>query len=1378
VIVCDDGRGLIHGLDAVLLQDRRQSVRTKYALQHGHPSEADLVDYAFDRLSSTKRDIAQLVHTEKNDDASAVASGLYWIWNVIRSYRGLLAVRTRSVAGWYTFRAQKHSAPWELPRLATNPSAAPFPGTMIRIYLPLEGDSHDGDSPPHRWPTHHHTLGDSPLRVDLSTITVSWVGKVLRRRFLRSIASKTADTAQQSLWELEDSSPLVVLRGLQEEHAALRDGDILLLDMSGTSSSWDQGSVAALWRFFLELNYTSTVGRSAVVLWNVPSSVEGLFDAAIADANQRAAKIQGIRRIGLLVRQNGEACFHCGWPEAEEILQHLSYDAENDLDEIGGIRLSPQDRRMLRTLLTENSHLFEWTSRDRVRLRAWPQELQMAAWSSGIKWLNELIDKDASLGGALRRQVGGSFRLPSTGWLVKDFYSFGGLISNDEACARLGWLLYLVIKELERRSGTPIRVLVSVTRPVISLASHVVENYYSDRDLTFLVGSTTEDLRVKGAAEKAEGAAILITDVVSSGFLCDRVREVLPNLDWIGTVAILDTGRASAGPDELARGIEIDLEALKTRKIATGDVFALATRHVEKVSPESCDDQEVVVAIDPVNVCPIIPPEPQQTIGQPIWPYLERRPQALQVGHYHAGDLHHYVYYVNAEELVEATHPATGCKLLETIADSIVDLLGTPYDPERTVIMHPPRDTSYAEVIAVAVQRSIGALYRHVLHRDTFAGQRRFSSFVAHGIPIAGATVIVIDDGSNTGETLMGLLHAAASAGPARILAHVALSRMPLHKVDLFRRMTKLQGVAGHTRVEFAVQLSISAFNPLACPICRFRNALDDVAAHAGSLRRYARSIQDSIAPIPTGRSGLSSPRRLFHWSCASAVNVARLREAIQVADYDAEHCKYIIDVIKSAMRGDNGDGPARAALQDLAFVVCSEPELLASPIFVPFLSPVFQAACRACGSCADEQFQTLAGLGFHLMIQLGRKATETVSMLARSLWKGILGANSFTIVNLGRFLASCLADVGRGIGDEQIERRRACTALAAEFLTEVGLAKSPDVVRAIGKLFVREVSASLEGQPGCPPLRADHGGPPLFHLASEAASKFFWHASENVRAHIHQGLQAEGLDWDDLASKRTLIADHVFSLLVAFGDLQELQQTLCRIDQDLLKAIGQKPDASAYWESPAFTRAMASFAEALTSFGELAMDPSTVTRDEWSPLWNRLSQAWDTLKDRVQPAISEIFPNLRKVIYDAWKECESISGLPSQCIAQGVISVGEDVQCFLPRTLLIRFLNIAMENLKTSAYAGWTSEELSTSARVVLSLEQENNEDGTALGRLRLSDNGRLHHKQGSSTGSGHGLGDIETMAKPFGARLSRPVITDGTTVVELSVFLRGARA
>jgi hypothetical protein len=1252
---------------------------------------------------------------------------------------------------------------------------------MLRVCLPLTNDraSYDAQHIPHAHSIPHYT--STGLSANMRPgIKVFWVGNLGRSHRLRHTRGKPrpeSQPVQLYLPGLKSAVQLSVLRTLQMEHSSLRDGDILILDFAGTRLYWNQSLVAAICHFFLEMNYTSTVGRSSVVLWNVPKLAEGLFDIAIQNANERIAKLKDLRRTAMLVRDDGHARFVCGWPLGERILETLYYQGECDLDELGFSDLSENDRQRFRAVVSENSHLFDWLGKTRVRLRAWSMDLLAAAWDDGIQWLNRVIDLPPGEGGALRQCENALFRLPSTGWLVEQFFSFGGLISNLEACARLAWLLCQLIRSLETRHQKQALFLVCVTRPLASLARHLIENYFADRDLQLIRGNTVEELQYKQSGDNIRGPAILLTDVISSGQLCHNVSQALPGLEWLGTVAILETGNVSNEADTEAEVcISFPIACRRTRHLPTGDVYALTQRQVTRVEPTQTSGKSVI-AIDRVNVCPIKPPEPGGEIGESVWPYLERRPQSLQIGHFEGGDLHHYVYYVNARQLIEATHPITESRLLDTIVEAVLaQLESVGYDSDRTVIMHPPRDTSYAEEIAIAVQRSTGALYRYVLHRDVFAGQRRFSSFVEHGVPIRGSTVIIIDDGSNTGETLLGLLHAAASARPATILAHVALSRMPLHKVDLLRRISHLTGVSSRSVVKFALRLSIPVFSARNCPICRFQQSVLHVLEQSALLRRYARMLREETVSAPTGASAVQQPTP-FLWRCNDPVETARLREAIEFADYDDSATSYLSSRLKSGAECD------LTVLLDLAFAICAEPELLQSAIFLPFLQPLHQALARHLQVAPELELLTLLSFAFHLTVSLKTSHKESPAKLARTVWQSAVGNQRLSISTLGRFFVTCLADVERSSAGEQPARREVAREYGTELITAMKEASTngQPMLHLLGTLFSREVLGILEGKvEWCVSRQEEEGGSDLFQLASEVASKFFWHASEHVRAHI-QALREWAMAprrpgaWRD-------ISVHVRALVLAFEDLYQLQQRLSHLDPRSLRASGEISGASTYWCAPQLWRAIASFGEVLTDVAEEVEQMQGDVPVRLNLCVNSLREAWSVLYEEVQPALSDIFPRVKEVLHAAWSECEAISGLPSSAISPiDVGGLADHTRCFVPRALLLRFINVAMLNFKTIAYRGWSSEDIAEDAYVRLAVTQDQQVNSVSRLRIQVIDNGPTRGSTAATataaTGSGRGLSDIKLLATPFGSELSGPVISADQTMVELIVLVRSTR-
>ena len=391
--------------------------------------------------------------------------------------------------------------------------------------------------------------------------------------------------------------------------------------------------------------------------------------------------------------------------------------------------------------------------------------------------------------------------------------------------------------------------------------------------------------------------------------------------------------------------------------------------------------KEQIIAIDKVNVSPVKTLTELTDADEEIWPFLERKEKAMQVGHYRTGNYHHYAYYINARRLLDAIHPKDGRSLLDRIVDRVVtNLSRSQYNPDKTVILHPPSETSYGEYIATAVQKSTGALYRHTLYRDSFAGQWRFSPFVQHGVPLDGCTVILIDDGTNTAETLMGLLDAATFGRPSRILVYVGITRLPPHKVHLLRGLDKLNDVSGRISVNFAVKLGIPVYSSRTCPVCKFRSDLSRIEEYSHFLRQYAYQMKNETEAV-TSSYDISGPQVPFLWRHSSAMRVTRLREAIELMDYHAPSAQYVGKILEQLATYPNDHAGAEDPLLDLGFVICVESVLADSAVFATHLKSLLETAIARIPDCPEEHLITIVGLAFHLARRLGKRKSAIEDM-------------------------------------------------------------------------------------------------------------------------------------------------------------------------------------------------------------------------------------------------------------------------------------------------------------------------------------------------------------------------------------------------------------
>jgi hypothetical protein len=1375
IVIADNGDGLTNRLDAVLERDPRDVVRQKYPRQaDGGFAEEHIVDYAFDRLSSTKRDVHQLLHWEQAGNISrALASGLYWVWNVVRSYQGVLSIRTGHTCGWYDL-SEATAATWEATNLKVDNRRLPFAGTMIRLCFPVSG-SHATHLSRAVTQLPTYTLNLSPSHTTAKPITtrVSWVGNLARNsspRLTRGKPRKHADSRQLQL--LPPSQPTELLEDLRKQHASLADGDILLLDLCGMREQWQKDQFDLLCRFFLEMNYTAPVGRSTVVLWNVPESAQGPIEQGLRIIGEQFSHLMDVRRAIMWVRDNGDVHFFCGWREAEELLPRLAYTPELDFDELGTTHWDSAERERLARVVRENSHLFTPLGPNRVALRASAFELWRAAWYEALRWLDGLLDRDFSKQGVRLRHPhsDGFYRLPSTGYLVKQFYSFAGQAADRESCARLSWMLAQVIRGVETTTGKKAIAVISVTRSTTGLLR--------DQDLPGLLqlqdrvcqrvaAATLEDLARVGREKNLEGPAVLVTDVISTGTLCEQVARALPKVEWLATLAILDIREEPLSTDKANARVDfaMGVTCVCSKSLATGPVYSLAQRNEPKFDPAEVPNAKVI-GIDPITVCPIRLPGRFRKASKPLWPLLAKVPQALQVGHFGADEFHHYIYYVNGLSLLKATDPLRdGRTLLDLIVDSVVqDLRKFDHQPEHTLILHPTRDVSYAADIAEPLQKHTGALYRYELYRDTFAGQRRFSTFASRGLPGRLETVILVDDGSNSGDTLLALLHAAVICQPRRILAYLALTRMPPFKLDLLSRLGRLN--LGPRRAEVSIthysQLCIPVYSRRTCPVCRFRDALADLERQHTLLSRYARSLKEDVSPVRTSSKAIPSDNR-FPWRFASAKTTSRFREALELSPYETRWSRYVVKCFQEASFTPAGTVASRGRLLDIAFVICAEPELVEAPIFGPHLSDLFNAICAVVPHCLPEHTLTLFGAGFHLLAQYTRKPLSGQERLDASLLvQGLLGRHDTGVLQLGRLFALLLAQSRSEPDSETSTTGQVCGEIAQAFLnilhgrngTERGL------VRLFARLYARIFLANLDPHVGWGPFQEEVAADScLFGLAAATAGMFWHHAVDHVTLRV--GIVRDLARSSGISVAEAESATHL--LVLAFDKLVDLQERLSHVE-----------GTQAVWQAAEIRGAMTSFGDALARFAEtLDAGDASLSRENVMSITEDLRRSTDHLLQLLETAFAEVFPRPFDVVdgrMNEWYSHVSPDRRPKLELKPAP-DLPATTEVFLPRVLLSRFLSVAFDNLLTRAFHDWSSENITTRSRVHVEIRRGLPIAGEPTIAIRVVDNGPEYRQAPPPAGTSTGLESVRTLIQPFEAQLDGPIVDGVMTYVELTM-------
>jgi hypothetical protein len=440
---------------------------------------------------------------------------------------------------------------------------------------------------------------------------IVWAGHLARER--NSSQMGNADDLPPLL--VESSPEMALFRKLQHEHSQLPDRGILVLNLCGARDQWTKIAAAPLCHFFLHMNYTGPAGSSAVVLWNVPIGAADVFEKGIelarraygnlsdkangnGDVLQNEATelvrksykhLKDLHRVALLIYDNGEARLVCGSDDMEKLLNRFAHVERLTLDDLAANGLSNEKRLELDRLIATNTHIFHRFKSGEVGLLAWRHDLRGRVWSNDMAWLENVLSKDVTKHGVQRHSGKAFYRLPSSGLLVKTFYSFTSFLCNWENCARLAWMLHELILEIEKLQSAKVQWLVAVTRSASPLAQHLYDNYLKPRGANApqpLFASTVEDLERQANERQATGTAIFVTDVISTGTLSARVGRAMKSLKWLGTVSILDTRSQvtkkqvveNAGP---AQGISY----IKADGLRTGAAFILKHRPILKLDP-------------------------------------------------------------------------------------------------------------------------------------------------------------------------------------------------------------------------------------------------------------------------------------------------------------------------------------------------------------------------------------------------------------------------------------------------------------------------------------------------------------------------------------------------------------------------------------------------------------------------------------------------------------------------------------------------------------------------------------------------------------------------------------------------------------------------
>ena len=245
--------------------------------------------------------------------------------------------------------------------------------------------------------------------------------------------------------------------------------------------------------------------------------------------------------------------------------------------------------------------------------------------------------------------------------------------------------------------------------------------------------------------------------------------------------------------------------------------------------------------------------------------------QALQYGHYELFG-HHYEFVINMSRLLTLPSPELD-EMLRACEAAI--LRGSGFKSPTAVVLYP--DLSSAHILQgslekrLAIRRVLGSKLRFVeARRGSRARGRRYwltkqeleglRSWAQDVFP-EGYSVLLLDDGASSGETLLALLDLARELKPARVAAFVLINRMPHLHTYHHREIERFAWAASN--FECLLHLNIPVYPRDGCPLCHeraelareFRHAKEEWFKRQIGLRLESFDLITSLSPqdVPEG---------------------------------------------------------------------------------------------------------------------------------------------------------------------------------------------------------------------------------------------------------------------------------------------------------------------------------------------------------------------------------------------------------------------------------------------------------------------------------------------------------------------------------------------
>lgn len=424
----------------------------------------------------------------------------------------------------------------------------------------------------------------------------------------------------------------------------------------------------------------------------------------------------------------------------------------------------------------------------------------------------------------------GRFVLPfakrkSVSLYIEPHQLFSDTVLASRLCNHIAILLrWRYAKAIDSARG-PIKVL-TTTRIGRDFSVRMPDAYPADRFVHF-DGRGVKPEKVRLHKHLVDGQVVIVVDIVTGGMV---VEELIRACDQAGCVVlgVISLVDFSPGQEQLTRFF--------VSKAGAPIEHLTFFRRPTVVSASKESDTYVdpnTLSIEPTRLRPISQSTASELHGLAAIRFLDDA-GALYRGHYEVFG-HHFQYVVDVPRLLTA--PSIYREALLRASEQAI--LSSRAGVETAIVLYP--DIGSAHLLRAGLERRprirrrlLGGDLRLVEARHAFSSQSRtywltrsevdtLRRWAVRRYP-GGYAVVIIDDGTSSGSTLIALLELAKNLNPTSVGSFVLINRMSAAQATHYSEVEKL--VWATTDFSSFLHLELPTYSSDNCPLCRERTEL------------------------------------------------------------------------------------------------------------------------------------------------------------------------------------------------------------------------------------------------------------------------------------------------------------------------------------------------------------------------------------------------------------------------------------------------------------------------------------------------------------------------------------------------------------------------